>query len=66
MITWRNRRIEDLTAPELRLALEDAATEIVRARLAFGSDQVTATLLAGFIAGSAMTALAMALPHLFG
>ena len=65
MMTWKKRRIEDLTAPELRLALEDAADEIIRAQRSFGSDQVMTTLFTGFVAGSAMTVLVMLLSHVF-
>jgi hypothetical protein len=59
MITWKNRNIEDLAAAELRLALEEAADEIVKAQRCFGADQVWTTLLAGFIAGAVVSALVL-------
>lgn len=59
MITWKNRNIDDLVAAELRLALEEAADEIVKAQRSFGADQVWTTLFAGFIAGAVVSALAL-------
>jgi hypothetical protein len=58
MITWRNRSIESLTAAELRIALEDAAAEMLRAREAFGPGQFFNTLLVGFAAGAVTAASA--------
>jgi hypothetical protein len=61
MIAWRNRPIEQLTREEMRLALEDAGDEIVRARTVFGPNQFLLTLLTGMIAGALLTCLVMTL-----
>lgn len=63
MIIWKNRRIEDLAVGELRLALEEAADEIIKAQRTFGSDQVWTTLFAGFLAGAVVSALALSGLH---
>ena len=59
MVVWRNRPIESLSRDELRIALEDAADEMIRTRSAFGGDQFSATLVTGFAAGAAITCLIM-------
>jgi hypothetical protein len=61
MIVWRNRPIETLSRDELRIALEDAADELIRTRATFAGDQVSTTLAAGFASGAALTCLVMLL-----
>jgi hypothetical protein len=52
MITWRNRSIDALSAPELRLALADAMNEIAWSRRAPSSVSFFNALLLGFSAGA--------------
>jgi len=58
MVTWRNRSIDTLTAPELRLALDDAINEIAFSRDAPNSNSFFSALLLGFSAGALVAALA--------
>lgn len=64
MIRWKNQPIEDMKAEELRLALEDAADEILRAQKSFNCDQIFTTVLVSFGMGALMTGLVLALPSM--
>jgi hypothetical protein len=52
MVTWRNRSINSLSTPELRLALHDALSEIAWARSSPTSLSFYHALLLGFLAGA--------------
>jgi hypothetical protein len=58
MVTWRNRPIETLTAPELRRALDDAINEIAWSRTAPSSASFFYALVLGFSAGAIVAASA--------
>jgi hypothetical protein len=58
MITWRNRSIDALSAPELRLALADAVNEIAWSGRAPSSVSFFNALLLGFSAGAIVAASA--------
>jgi hypothetical protein len=58
MIKWRNRSIDALSAPELRLALADAMDEIAWSRRAPSSVSFFNALLLGFSAGAIVAATA--------
>jgi adenine/guanine phosphoribosyltransferase-like PRPP-binding protein len=61
MITWRNRPIEQMSRDELRLAVEDAANEMVRAHKTHGPDQVMTMLSCGFVTGAICATLIVSL-----
>lgn len=58
MVTWRNRPIDTLSAPELRRALDDALSEIAWSRAATSSNSFFYALLLGFSAGAVVAASA--------
>lgn len=59
MVTWRNRSIDTLSAPELRRALDDAMHEIAWSRAAPSSASFFYALLLGFSAGAIVAAAAV-------
>ena len=59
MVTWRNRSIDTLSAPELRRALDDALHEITWSRAAPDSAAFFSALLLGFSAGALVAAAAV-------
>jgi len=59
MVTWRNRSIDTLSAPELRRALNDALDEITWSRAAPDSASFFSALLLGFSAGAIVAAAAV-------
>jgi hypothetical protein len=59
MVTWRNRSIDSLSAPELRRALDDAMAEIAWSRTAPSSASFFHALLLGFAAGAIVAASAV-------
>jgi hypothetical protein len=63
MVAWRNRPIENLSRDELRLALEDAADEMLRARSTFGRDQFLTTFVAGALAGATVACVVLTVLH---
>jgi hypothetical protein len=58
MVTWRNRSIDTLSAPELRRALDDALNTIAWSRAPDPASFFSALLL-GFSAGALVAAAAM-------
>lgn len=61
MMTWRNRPVDGLSAPELRIALDDAVRELMHSQKETHSDLVFRTLLVGYLAGAATAGLAVLL-----
>lgn len=59
MVTWRNRSIDTLSAPELRRALDDALDEITWSQAAPDSASFFSALLLGFSAGAIVAAAAV-------
>jgi hypothetical protein len=59
MVTWRNRPIESLSQSELRLALQDALSEIAWTRAAPTSASFFHGLLVSFAAGALVAAAAV-------
>ena len=66
MVTWRNRSIDTLSAPELRRALDDALSEIAWSRAAPSSTSFFYALLLGFSAGAIVAASAVLTVTLLG
>lgn len=66
MVTWRNRSIDTLSAPELRRALYDAMNEIAWSRAAPSSSSFFYALLLGFSAGAIVAASAILTFSIFG
>ncbi len=58
MVTWRNRSIDTISPSELRLALDDALSEVAWSRSAPTSNSFFYALLLGFSAGVIVAASA--------
>jgi hypothetical protein len=65
MVTWRNRSIDSLTPSELRIALDDALSEIAWSRSAPSSASFFHALLLGFSAGAIVAASAVLVISVF-
>jgi hypothetical protein len=66
MVTWRNRRIDQLSASELRRALDDALNEIAWSRTAPSSTSFFYALLLSFSAGAIVAAAAIVASSVLG